>query len=1019
MKKSFLLSFIVWFSIGNFAQSPSYVAIDCANRSLVNTYLTKNLNPNVLQPEIIQVTDSTRNPVVHGEVSHNDYASFMPYNASAKPSVAYNLKHEALAGGGVFDVFAVLLPENMTDKSLTIQRANLFSASIMYKRTDGIWYALCSTPRDKYYSSDPTRVDSIRLFEHVLLPPDAIDYALVLASECSLSQQRQYTNIFNMDEILLKARHATDAVTENRFVSDNILYELQADGRSVTALYGEDLEEDFMLPQTVTHEEKTYLVTSVADYAFSNCSRVERVTFPSTIQTLGSDLFFNNRRLQSYVVSEDNPNFKSVDGILYTKDGTHLLGFPAAKTGRFTVPDEVISLSPLAFSHTNLGTLTIPKSVAVLEGRMLSHARIDSLSIGCSLVKSSFCDVAVKAVALVDGVAVMSASAFEGCSALQRLYIASDSLTTISNNAFRNCTALETVVFPDSLAVIERCAFMGCVALQSVQFPKKIKEVHAGAFYGCKKVKQLELPDGLTHLGYKAFDECSALEYVSIGSWMIGTSKKFFCNAFENCKNITRVDINSELVLSWFNNNPNLKEVHLGTNVRRIGCFSDLMLNVPTGAPELADEGDEFVYYDMQDDFYSYEYVKPFENCTSLTRITLPASVTEITGSAFEGCTQLATIDFPNEFYYIGGNAFNNTAWLNQEADGPVYIGKVLYTYKGHIPDNFTFVIPEGILGVSNGAFSGCANLKEVTFPESLTYIGKSAFWDTGIEKVVIPGPVNIRSTAFGLSMKEICILHPDARYDNTSFNCYGGTSELEKLALNTRTVEPIIFYNSYPKLTTLVLGDSVTAIKGRAFSNCENLADITFSKNLTTIEYDPFYKTAWYNNLSEGMNYAGPVFYKWRGSLPEDGVVVLKEGTRGIAGEAFSDWLESYEAPKRMIIPESVVMIGTSGALGTSATEFYMKGSVPPNVYGTWRIPPVKVVYVPVGSKEAYLVHPNWKDFNIVEYDVAGIKRIGKTLFTARHSLPIYNIKGQKVERPKQGEIYIQGGKKYRQVGE
>ena len=135
------------------------------------------------------------------------------------------------------------------------------------------------------------------------------------------------------------------------------------------------------------------------DYSFKN----ETLTIPATCEYIGGDYpsyvgFYRaakfdlkNRKydntthmmynfapstFREYIVEEGNPNYKSVDGVLFTKDGTHLVGFPCAKTlpeGRYEIPEGVTVIDDMCFSRAgysggNLKTVVLPDSYIVKPG---------------------------------------------------------------------------------------------------------------------------------------------------------------------------------------------------------------------------------------------------------------------------------------------------------------------------------------------------------------------------------------------------------------------------------------------------------------------------------------------------------------------------------------------------------------------------------------------------------------------------------------------------------------------------
>ena len=193
--------------------------------------------------------------------------------------------------------------------------------------------------------------------------------------------------------------------------------------------------------------------------------------------------------------------------------------------------------------------------------------------------------------------------------------------------------------------------------------------------------------------------------------------------------------------------------------------------------------------------------------CTSLTSITIPDSVTEIGGSAFEDCTSLASITIPDSVTKIKSRVFENTAWYDNQPDGVVYAGKVLYEYKGEMPQNTTITVKDGTKAIGNYAFYNCTSLASVTIPDSVAEIGYGAFFGcTNLTSVTIPNSITeISDSAFSGCMSLASVTIPDSVTSIGKDAFWGCTS-----------------------LTDVTIPDSVTYIGWDAFYNCAKLTSIT-----------------------------------------------------------------------------------------------------------------------------------------------------------------------------------------------
>ena len=354
------------------------------------------------------------------------------------------------------------------------------------------------------------------------------------------------------------------------------------------------------------------------------------IVIPASVTKL-SCLFWNNYNLSVLKVAENNPAYKSVGNIIYTKDG-----------------------QTLVLAAKNLTEVTIPSGVK---------------TIGSWAFRQNF---NLKKVSFEEGIV----------------------LETIEDNAFDSCGILTEITLPSTLRTLGEYVFICCFELKSITLPEGIKAIPTGAFTNCRSFTEISLPSTLESIGDFTFGntKLSVVKYNGTKSGWDNINKGNNNNDLDNAavicmgsdpKEVYAPADNAATVIAGLEGgtrtNPNvymikitdktltaeqLKEIGTTINTRTKGWYGFISLDL-SSATELT-EIPEKTFYGCKlrglilPDSLETIGIDAFYG-TRFKEIVIPDNVKTIKDGGFMDCSSLKTITLPASLHSIGFSAFAGT----------------------------------------------------------------------------------------------------------------------------------------------------------------------------------------------------------------------------------------------------------------------------------------------------------------------------------------------------------------------
>ena len=450
-------------------------------------------------------------------------------------------------------------------------------------------------------------------------------------------------------------------------------------------------------------------VESLGSYAFSCCRDLTSIKGKG-ITSIGDSAFWNCSSLSSIEVSPVSAKFgaKVFEGCTALRE--------------FTIPEGTTEIGDDCFAGcATLSSLTLPASIKTIGERAFAN---------CTGLTS---------ITLPEGLETIEDEAFIGCTGLTEIVFPA-SLKTMGNRIFKDCGNITKATLKGK--ALGEDVFVGNSKLKDISYqgdikdfiegsirkktldykihflddsgnevdnlvvPSDVTEIKADSFANCPYLTQISLPSSVTTIRDRAFKDCTGLTKVTIPSSVTFIGQ----NCFAGDANISEISLpffggkaneNNTLGYLFGNTVPALLEKITLTGCAKVAdsCFKDL-INI----------GEVALSSPIQ------EIGKSTFQSSSLTKISLPSSLTKIGENAFYRCEDLTSIEIPSSVTEIGVSAFKNCLNLS------------------------SVIINSHVLTLGSEAFRNCSKLQEIVFNCS-----QAEYQAMNIGQYAFPSGVNIR----------------------------------------------------------------------------------------------------------------------------------------------------------------------------------------------------------------------------------------------------------------------------------